>query len=241
MPSRFHLKNFPDPQALAHAAARDWLVLLRASSGPYFVALSGGRIAQSFFASVTELATSAPEAFAHVHFFWADERCVPPADPQSNYRLALENLLAPLNVPPERIHRLKGELPPADAVTEACREIRRIIPANKTGIPLLDMVFLGMGEDGHVASLMPNAPPAVLSSREPFVHIPDSPKPPPNRLSMSYPLLAAARNVWVLASGAGKAQAFKDSLMPGAETPLARLLASRRQTLLYNDLNVKEV
>jgi 6-phosphogluconolactonase len=99
------------------------------------------------------------------------------------------------------------------------------------------MIFLGLGEDGHIASLMPNAPPDVLASREPYVHVGNSPKPPPDRLSMTNPVLAAAKNVWALVAGAGKTDALRDSLLPGGKTPFARVLQSRRQTFIYTDLN----
>jgi 6-phosphogluconolactonase len=237
MPSNFELKVFPDDQALSAAAARDWLTLLKETSQPYSVALSGGRIAKTFFAAVGELAKSSGASLANVHFFWADERCVPPTDPESNFLLAKENLFQPLGIAPERIHRLKGELPPNAAMEEACSDIRRVVPTDGAGMPVLDMIFLGLGEDGHIASLMPNAPPDVLGSQEPFVHVANSPKPPPNRLSMTYPVLAAAKNVWALVAGAGKADALRDSLRPDGKTPFARILQSRLQTLIYTDLN----
>jgi 6-phosphogluconolactonase len=151
--------------------------------------------------------------------------------------LAQENLFRPLGIAPEKIHRLKGESPPAAAVAEAGCDIRRVVPGGSTGAPVLDMIFLGMGEDGHIASLMPNAPPDVLASPEPYVHVANSPKPPPDRLSMTYPVLAAAKNVWTMVTGAGKADALRESLRLGGKTPLARVLQSRRQTLIYTDLN----
>jgi 6-phosphogluconolactonase len=100
------------------------------------------------------------------------------------------------------------------------------------------VIFLGLGEDGHIASLMPNASPAVLESREPYLHVSNSPKPPPNRLTMSYPVLAAAKNVWALVTGAGKAEALRDSLKPDGKTPFARVLRSRPQTVIYTDLPI---
>jgi len=237
MPSSFELKFFPDDQALSAAAARDWLALLQKSSGPYSVALSGGRIAKTFFTAVADLAKASGASLANVHFFWGDERCVPPTDPESNFLLAQENLFRPLGISLEKIHRLKGESPPAVAVAEAGQDIRRVAPVGSAGVPVLDLIFLGMGEDGHIASLMPNAPPDVLASREPYFHVANSPKPPPDRLSLTYPVLAAAKNVWALVAGAGKADALRDSLMPGGKTPMARVLQSRRQTLIYTDLN----
>jgi 6-phosphogluconolactonase len=236
MPS-YELITFPDEPALAAAAAADWLALLREPSAPRTTAISGGRIAKSFFAAVAALARKTGARMDSVHFFWADERCVPPDDPESNFLPAQENLLRPLGIAAEKIHRLKGEWPPAAAVAEANDEIRRVAACDGAGNPVLDLIFLGMGEDGHVASLMPNAAPEVSQCREPYVHVANSPKPPANRLSLTYPVLAAARNVWVLAAGAGKLEAMRNSLRLNGKTPLARVLQSRPHTRIYTDLN----
>jgi 6-phosphogluconolactonase len=230
--------SFPSGKPLALAAAQDWLDLLGKSSGPHLAAFSGGRIAVDFFDAVTVLAGKSRAPLRDVHFFWADERCVPPDDPASNFLPANERLLRPLGIAADKIHRLKGELPPAAAVAEANAQVRGIAPASAEGVPFLDIVFLGMGEDGHTASLMPNAPAAVLESREPYVHVANSPKPPPNRLSLTYPMLAAAREVWALVSGAGKEGALRESLRPGGTTPLARVLREREESRVYTDLKV---
>lgn len=234
MPRAYEVRCFADDRALTVAAAADWLALLPQFPNPT-VALSGGRIAQPFFAAVARLAREMGNPLANVHFFWADERCVPPDDPESNFRLAHENLFEPLNL--QRVHRLKGELPPAQAVAEANDDIRRTVPASAGGMPSLDLVFLGLGENGHVASLMPNAPPQVEQCQEPYAHVPNSPKPPPNRITLTYPMLAGARHVWMLAAGAGKAGALRESLRPGGTTPFARVLQSRSHTRVYTDLN----
>jgi 6-phosphogluconolactonase len=228
--------SFPTPKAVAQAAAQDWLDILGKSSGPHLAAFSGGHIAGDFFDSVTGLAETPVAALLEVHFFWADERCVPPDDPDSNFLLCKKHFLTPLGIAADKIHRLKGEMPPATAVAEANAEIRRLAPRNAEDIPILDIVFLGMGENGHIASLMPNAPVTVLECREPYVHVPNSPKPPPNRLSLTYPTIAAAREVWVLVSGAGKSEALHESLRPGGATPLARVLRERQETRIYSDL-----
>jgi 6-phosphogluconolactonase len=238
MASNYQLRSFPDDPALAAAVAADWLAVLQSFSGPYAAALSGGRITKTFFAALADLAKSSKASLTNVHFFWADERCVGPTDPESNYRLAWENLLQPLAIAQDKIHRLKGEISPGAAVAEAIQDIRRVVPANAAGVPVLDMVFLGLGEDGHIASLMPNASAAVLDSREPFLHVSDSPKPPPNRLTLSYPVLAAAKNVWALVTGAGKTEALRESLKPAGQTPFARVLRSRPQTVIYTDLPI---
>ena len=106
----------------------------------------------------------------------------------------------------------------------------------KTGQPVLDLIFLGMGEDGHVASLFPNAQPTVLNCADPFLAVGNSPKPPPKRISLSYAAIAAAKQVWVLVSGAGKETAFRESLKPDGQTPLARVMRSRFQTKIFSDI-----
>jgi 6-phosphogluconolactonase len=240
MASNFELKFFPNAEALCASAAGNWLGLMAdESNDPFSVALSGGRIAKTFFIAVAKLAKSQGTSLSNVHFFWADERCLPPTDAESNFRLAQDNLLGPSEIAPEKIHRLKGEVPPAEALAEASRDIRETVSIDSNGMPVLDLVFLGIGEDGHTASLMPNAPAEVRASREPYVHVSNSPKPPPNRLSMSYPVLAAARNVWALIAGAGKEEPLRNSLQPGGKTPFGRVLECRRQSIIYTDLNEK--
>jgi 6-phosphogluconolactonase len=232
----FELKSFPGSAEVARAAAKDWRDLLGKSSAAHLAALSGGRIAKTFFCAMTEFARTSHISLRNVEFFWADERCVPPGDPDSNYLLAKENLLEPLAIAPDKIHRLKGELPPHAAVAEANATILRIAPKNGAGMPVLDLILLGMGEDGHVASLMPNAPASAVHSQAPYVRVADSPKPPSDRISLSYAAIAAAKNVWVLACGAGKEQALRQSLRPGAPTPLGRVLQSRAHTTIYSDI-----
>jgi 6-phosphogluconolactonase len=231
----FELKSFSGADELARAAAQDWLDLLDRTDGAHLVAVPGGRIAKNFFRAVAELAGPSSGPLQKADFFWADERCVPPDHPQSNYLTAKDNLFDKMRIAPERIHRLKGELPAGEAVAEAVAAIRRLAPKNAGGVPVLDLIFLGLGEDGHVASLASNVPESVAQSASPFVHIENSPKPPPNRLSMTYPVLAAAQAVWVLASGAGKEEALRQSLA-GATTPLGRVLQSRAQTRIYTDI-----
>jgi 6-phosphogluconolactonase len=232
----FELKSFPGDAELARAAAKDWLDLLRQSTAAHLAALSGGRIARTFFSAVTEQAETSRASLQNVDFFWADERCVPPGDAESNYLLAKETLLGPLGIGAEKVHRLKGELPPDEAVAEASATIQRIAPKNGAGLPVLDLIFLGMGEDGHVASLMPNLPASAVRCQAPYLRVADSPKPPPDRISLSYAAIAAAKQVWLLAAGAGKAKALRRSLGPDAATPLARVLQERPHTRIYTDI-----
>src|SRR5208282_1910558 len=156
--------SFSNPDDLARTAAGAWLdemASARRSANPFCVALSGGRITQKFFAATVELAGLRNGSFDHVEFFWADERCVPPSDSESNFKLADEKLFAPLKIAARQIHRLRGEIPVAEAVKIAQEELDRIATNNAKGLSVLDLVLLGMGEDGHIASLFPDAGPKI--------------------------------------------------------------------------------
>jgi 6-phosphogluconolactonase len=235
----FDLLSFATADELAHAAAGAWLDEIAAANRagkPYCVALSGGRIAQKFFTSIVEQAGARKLSFAPVRFFWADERCVPPDDQESNFRLANELLLTPLNIPESQIHRIRGEESPGAAAKKAGAELRRFTPQDKNSQPVLDLIILGMGEDGHIASLFPNTPAAIANCTVPFSTIENSPKPPSKRISLSYTAIAAARQVWVLVSGAGKELALRKSLNPNGRTPLAQVLRSRSHTRIFSDI-----
>jgi 6-phosphogluconolactonase len=230
------LEFFSSGLELAQKAATDWMTLASGSMSPHLVALSGGRIATTFFAAVTQHARRSQSALANVHFFWADERCVAPDSPDSNFSLANQFLLEPLAIAPGRIHRLKGELDPMEAVTQANREIGRIAPNNAEGMAVLDMIFLGLGENAHIASLMPEAPPHVNDCQDAYVYVDNSPKPPPRRITLTYAAIAAARDVWTLVSGSGKEDALRESLRAGAATPFARMLQSRARSRIFSDI-----
>ena len=136
-----------------------------------------------------------------VELWLGDERLVPPDDPESNYRLVAETLLqggAPAHAVPTG-----GSA--EEAASAYAREIRRRVPAGPDGVPELDLALLGLGEDGHVASLFPHAP-ALDARGEVCVAVHDAPKPPPDRVSLTLDVLRAARSTIVLAVGEGKAR-----------------------------------
>jgi 6-phosphogluconolactonase len=276
--ANFELLSFASADELASHAASAWLDEIESANRAgktHCVALSGGRIAQKFFAATVDLARTrkigdggTPSLPVNVHFFWADERCVPPTDAESNFKMANDLLFAPLKIPANQIHRIRGEEPPEAAANSASEEIQRIVSncdversrpgcgstrlaSNKyandeaslaargaRALPILDLIFLGMGEDGHVASLFPDAPPEILNCTSPFLAIENSPKPPPRRISLSHAAIAAAKQVWVLVSGAGKESALRESLRAGGQTPLARVVQSRFRTKIFSDFRL---
>lgn len=240
----YELINFPGPDALAKQAATDWLVQLKTRlskpSGPYTVALSGGRITKNFFDEIVrqcrEKSDGSEQLVRLVDFFWADERCVPPTDPESNYTLAHEHLFAPLKIPDNKIHRLRGEGAESAALQEAIQTICRIAPV-ANGQPVLDLAFLGMGENGHTASLFPEEADEVRNDPAVYRAV-TATKPPPRRITLGYAALAAAHEVWVLISGAGKEDCFRETLSPAGNTPLGRVIKSRYQTRIYSDIKL---
>jgi 6-phosphogluconolactonase len=247
--SNFELVQFDTQEALARGAAADWIHALRPSAlgGTTFcVALSGGRISQPLFQAAVDVVRQEKIQLDGIHFFFADERCVPPTDTESNFKLAAENLFDPLRIGPEQVHRIKGELPPQQAAAEAAEELCRIVPraapareltnpAGRPATPVLDLVLLGMGEDGHTASLFPGEPQADRNDPRPYRAV-VGPKPPPNRVTVGYGVLAAAREVWVIASGAGKQGALREALSLGGKSPLARVIASRSLTRVLTEI-----
>lgn len=236
--NKFELLSFPDDQALAQAAAGAWLEEIAALSGRHYcVALSGGRIAKAFFSAVATRARASGIRVNPVHFFWGDERCVPPDDAESNFRVARELLFTPLAIAEEKIHRLLGEDAVEFAVAHGEAELCRLTPLRGDGQPVLDLVLLGLGEDGHVASLFPGEPEAVIANHSVYRAVVAS-KPPPRRITLGYAAIAAARQVWVLASGAGKEAALRESLLPEGQTPLARVLRSRSLTKIFTDVRL---
>jgi 6-phosphogluconolactonase len=232
---RYELKTFPNDTELARTVADLWLDEVEKIPSQK-IALSGGTIARLFFREIAERAVIRKTPLTEVDFFWADERCVLPGDPESNFLLANENLFLPLGISAEKIHHLRGELEPAEAVAKANSEILKTVRQRNNGQPMLDIVFLGVGPDGHVASLFSNASARVLNCAKPFLSIENSPKPPPKRITLSYAAIATAKEVWVLISGSGKENVLRESLSETGNTPLARVLQSRQQTKIFTDV-----
>jgi 6-phosphogluconolactonase len=235
MTANLQLRPLPTAEEIASTAARDLVGLLKRRgdlSIPFGIALSGGRIARTFYQAI--VAIGKPDDFANVHFFWADERCVPTSDPENNYSIARASLFQPLRVPEENIHRIRGEVDPKYAVEEAEAEICRLMPLTESGQPILDLVILGMGEDGHIASLFPQEGPEMIKDPRVYRKV-IATKPPPARITLGYQPILVAREVWVLASGSSKAQAL-DRLRRGDQTlPLARVVAHRPNTIVFHE------
>lgn len=177
--------------------------------------LTGGNTPRSVYTRLSHEPFAQRLDWSRVDFFWGDERAVPPDHPDSNYKMAWETLLHPLGIPSERIHRMHGEAASLDqAAGEYELLIRDHVIARLDGVPALDLVLLGMGEDGHTASLFPNT--LALMETGKLVVANDVPQLQARRLTVTFPLLQAAHAVWFLVTGANKARRLTEILVPSA-------------------------
>lgn len=229
-----NLTFFKDGHALVQTVAERWLSLPPGAS----VAFSGGRIAVKFFQTLAAHPKADLLRRPEMNYFFADERCVSPDDRDSNFRLMKEHLVVALKIPPAQVHRIPGELAPAAAGRKAVDDIIASSKRDSDGIPFLDMIFLGMGEDGHIASIFPGDP--EIDSREIYRPVVAS-KPPPHRITLGLHVINRASRVWVLVSGDGKETALRESLDPNGQTPLARVIRGRSETEVFTDLPAEKI
>jgi len=220
-----------DPDTVVAAVAADFESEYKratADHGRMCVAVPGGSVAEHVFPALAAL----PLDWDRVEVFWVDERAVPRDDPESNFALADSLWLRPARVPRERIHGMPADA--ADlhaAAAQYSRELDRVL-----GRPgRFDLVLLGVGPDGHVASLFPGHE-ALREARKAVVAIEDAPKAPPRRLTLTLPVLCAAARVVVVAFGESKAQALARALA-GEEpaSPLRLVLRRSERPLLAAD------
>jgi 6-phosphogluconolactonase len=234
------IQSYLSAQQLAEAAARHFVDAIPARA-PFHVALSGGRIAKTFYDAIVSIVRTEKRHVDHVHFFFADERCVPSTDPESNFITARQSLFDPLHIRAEQIHRIHGETDDVYAAKEAEAELCRIAPMDPSGQPVLDVVILGMGEDGHTASLFPGEPEQLINDKVVYRAV-TAVKPPPRRITIGYAPLRVARQLVVLASGKGKESVLRqvlDEVSRGAPTlPLARVLHQHPNALVLVDFPI---
>lgn len=196
--------------------------LARAAREGGHVVLTGGRTPEQAY---KEAAKRAPD-WSAVELWWGDERCVPPDDDRSNYKLARRTLLDNIERAPRAVHRIEGELGKEEAAAHYAEEL------DKTQ---LDLVLLGVGPDGHVASLFPNAP--TLRQRKPVLPAEAGLDPYVDRVTLSLPTLRSAREILFLLTGAGKADAARRAFAadPSPETPASLVRARDGETIAILD------
>jgi 6-phosphogluconolactonase len=217
------IETYSDADLLALAAAEHFVALAAeaiAARGRFTVALAGGSTPRAAYALLasdefaarpsTPLRTGVD--WARVHVFWGDERCVPPDHPDSNYRMAREALLDKIPILADNVHRVRGELPPDQAAAIYQAELEAVLSASGR----LDLILLGMGTDGHTASLFPGT--VALEERELAVVAVYVERLQTWRVTLTLPAINTARQVLFLVTGAGKAETLQ-AVLEGPKGP----------------------
>lgn len=228
------LTTVSDPEAVAARAADVVQRLLGEAldaRGMAHLALAGGSTPRRCH----ELLAEHVRDWSRVHLWLSDERAVAPDDEESNFRMMRESLLDRVTIPPANVHRPLGERGAAAAADAYESELRAAVDERtQAGVPCLDVVMAGMGEDGHTLSLFPGHPELTVEGRL-VVAVHDAPKPPPDRISFTLDLAHAARRTILLVAGASKADAL-GAVLDGADSHVpASLLRFGRLEVIADD------
>jgi len=186
-----------------------------ARRGRFTVALSGGSTPKALYTLLASAEYRNRLDWSRVHLFWGDERCVPPDHPESNFRMVQESLLSKVETPPENIHRMAGEKNPQAAAAEYENELRRVFSSSQAAAPRFDLIYLGLGEDGHTASLFPRS--AALSEKQRWVAVAYVERLKTHRLSLTLPVINAAAQITFLVAGESKRAIVKQLLGAGGD------------------------
>lgn len=202
----------PNQEALSLKALEEFICRCReaiAKRGRFMVALSGGSTPDLFYQHLYDNPESGEIEWSKVHIFWVDERAVPPESGASNYYLAASRFIEKIDIPPENIHRIIGE---STDLTEAAHQyeqtLREVFGIPPGTTPVFDLIVLGMGADGHIASLMPGS--FALIDTHDLVTTVFHMEEDWSRITLTVPVLLAARRLTVLVSGTEKAQIVKE-------------------------------
>ena len=234
MSTSAEIRVFQDPSALFHAAAKEFSDQAQSAireAGRFTVTLSGGSTPKSLYSL---LATNADLPWDKVFFFFGDERHVPPDNPESNYRMARESLLAKVPVPPANVFRVQAENPDADQAAASYEQaLRDFFQTPVSGFPVIDLVLLGMGPDGHTASLFPGS--QALGEKSRWVVSNWVEKFKTDRITLTLPVLNNAKTVMFLVSGKDKASVLKEVLegtQPASQFP-SKLIRAEHGRLIW--------
>jgi 6-phosphogluconolactonase len=211
------IKIFPDSVALARAAAEQVITLGNAAiltAGRFSIALSGGSTPRTMFGLLASEEFASRIDWSKVHLFWGDERCVPPDHPDSNYLMTRETLIDNISIPAENIHRMHGELPPEAGAAAYVDALKAFF--GTADFPHFDLILLGMGDDGHTASLFPGTAAIHEEARWAIAHYVE--KVNMWRITLTPPVLNAGKTVAFLVAGKDKAERLA-SVLRGPHQP----------------------
>ena len=165
------------------------------------IALAGGSTPRAFYEFLS-VRPSDEIDWRQIHLWWGDERCVPPDHAESNYRMVKEALLDHIRISPEQIHRMQGEAIPQTEMIRYAKEIRSNLPLSQSGLPVFDMILLGMGEDGHTASIFPGS--ELRDDTDAWCAVVQHPQSGQKRVTLTLPVLNQARQIVFMISGSAK-------------------------------------
>lgn len=240
-----NLQILSDAETLARTCLQMLIDAVReaiSSRGVFHLAISGGHTPKRFFELVATDPDSLSLPWEKIHLFWVDERCVPSDSPYSNYKLAADGFLGKVPIPKENVHRIPTEHKDFSAAAEAYEHTIRSVFNLKPGqLPEFDLIILGMGADGHTASLFPNCYACFdTDSIATVVYLLDQKLPDEllNRITLTHPVLCAARRLIILVSGQEKAEILKKVLDTPADDvsfPIHLLWPAIEQTVWLVD------
>ncbi len=187
----------------------------RRDRGRFAVALSGGSTPRALYSLLATPEYKEQIIWPQVHLFWGDERCVPPDHADSNYRMVRESLLSKIQIPEANVYRMAGEKEPRIAAAEYERRLIQFFQLSSDELPRFDLIFLGLGEDGHTASLFPES--EALKETKRLVAATYVEKLNAHRLTLTLPVLNQGAAVLFLITGAGKAPIVKEILKDGSD------------------------
>jgi 6-phosphogluconolactonase len=218
MPKKLRIEYFvePDPAALARRAARHFAeVAAQAATarGRARIAISGGSTPKAAFELLADPAQPFRSAmpWGKLDLYWVDERCVPPDHPDSNYRMTREAMLDHVPLAPAQVHRMEGELPPEEAAARYESELRNSFRLEGAESPRFELIALGMGPDGHTASLFPHT--AAIDEMSRLVVANHVQNKDAWRITLTWPVINHASSVFFLIAGADKAQILHEVLL----------------------------
>lgn len=220
----------PDTRAVARETAEQFVDAASsaiAARGRFSVALSGGSTPKAVYPLIVGEPLVSRVDWSRVEFFWGDDRSVPPDDPESNFGVAYQMLISRLpGVRPGSVHRMPADAPDRDEAAAAyASEIARVLGSSQAQPPVFDLVWLGMGADGHTASLFPGS--EALSVTDRWVVANWAPRLETWRMTLTYPVLDAAREVLFVVTGADKAAALARIRSGDSDLPAGRVDAER--------------
>ena len=229
----------PDADILASTVAARLVVAIidaQAVHGSASIVLTGGRVAAKVLGAVSELPASAAIDWSRVDLWWGDERFLPAGDPDRNETQARAVLLDKLPLDPARVHAMPASDGPDGEDVEAAAA--RYATELGATLPRFDVLMLGVGEDGHVASLFPGHPVLAVDGTTAAVH--DSPKPPPTRVTLTLSTIQSAEQVWLIAAGPDKAAPI-GTVLGGGHLPAASATGVRKTLWLLDEAAAAQV